>query len=396
MIYIIVIFLLLFLSFRYDINRKTRYRDESYLVVLVILIMIAGFRYRLGIDTTRYITRFYYDTPVLSELTWNDLDFGTDPLYTLFNSIVLTLGGKFYVVQLLHATFVNTLIFKYIKKHTEAIFISVFIYFIYQYAAMNMEEMRASMSLVLCLFANDCILDRKWIKGLLLYAIGCFFHASTILVMIMPLFFFLRLNKVGVCFLFSFFVLGIAIRPFINELLLFMEMGDNDVVFQKVERYSMREDHMEGHLNIFGYLSYAVICGYAILPLWFIKHDKIHGSLKRLEPLLLLFVAFSLLSMGIPIFYRYVRFYVLYYILFISEFIIFILKEDSKIKRGLVFVRALVIMFPLFFLIIKGRLNEEIWVRYHPYASVFDQELNEKREKLYSLFLGDRPVPEKY
>lgn len=188
----------MFLSFRYDINGKTRYRDESYFVVLVILILLAGLRYRLGIDTTRYITMFYYETPELDELKWSDMEFGTDPLFTVLNSVVLTLGGKFYVVQLLHATFVNTLIFKYIKKHTDTIFICVLMYFVYQNAAMNMEEMRASMSLVMCLFANDYMLDRKWVKGLLIFSVSCLFHASTVLVMVMPLFFFLRLNKLGI------------------------------------------------------------------------------------------------------------------------------------------------------------------------------------------------------
>lgn len=396
MIYYIVIVLLLCLSLRYDINKKTRYRDECYLIVLLFLILIAGLRFRLGVDTTRYITMFYYKTPELDKLTWSDLEFGTDPFFTILNSIVLTLGGKFYVVQLLHAAFVNTLIFKYIKKHTEAIFISVFIYFIYQYAAMNMEEMRASMSLVLCLFANDFMLDRKWIKGLLLYAIGCLFHASTILVMIMPLLFFLRLNKIGLGVLLSFFILGIAIRPFVNDLLMLMELGDDDLVHQKAERYANREDHMEGHTNIFGYLSSAIMFGYAIFSLWLVKNDRMHSQLRKFEPLLLLFIAFSLLSMGIPIFYRYVRFYVLYYILFIADFIVYLLREDSKVKRKLVFVRAMAFMFPLFFLILNGRLKEDIWVRYHPYTSIFDKEINEKREKFYSFCLADRPLPDKY
>ena len=142
MIYLSVLFVLLFLSLHYDINGKTKNRDFWYGVMLVVFVLIAGLRYRLGVDTANYMYRFYYRTPYLYNMTWDDLAFGTDPLYTLLNSSVLTFGGKFYVVQLLNTAFVNALIFKYIKKHTNAVFISLFIYFIWQYAAINMEEMR--------------------------------------------------------------------------------------------------------------------------------------------------------------------------------------------------------------------------------------------------------------
>ena len=51
MIYLIVIILLLLLSFRYDINGKTEGREQCYLAMLVIFILIAGLRWRLGVDT---------------------------------------------------------------------------------------------------------------------------------------------------------------------------------------------------------------------------------------------------------------------------------------------------------------------------------------------------------
>lgn len=380
---------------RYDINGKTRYRNECFYAMLVIFILIAGLRYRLGVDTTRYLTRFYYETPELHELTWDDFELGADPLYTFLNSVVLTLGGKFYVVQLLHATFVNTLFFKYIKKHTDAIFTSIFIYFIWQYALINMEEMRASMSLVICLFANDYMLEKKWIKAMLLYAIGCLFHSSTILVMVMPLFFFLRFNIFGISFLAAALVGGFVIQSFVVDYIEMIELSDT--LDNKIESYVDDESYMESGKNIKGIIVLLFPYGYSILSLMLVKTGKIESRLSKLEPLVIIFMFFAIFSIGLPIAYRYYRFYAIYYIMFVAEFMIHLFKkQEPRIGQYVIYTKALAIMFPFFFLIFKGRSTEKTWVRYHPYSSVFDQRLDQKRERVYSFYGGDRALPGKY
>ncbi len=395
MIYQIVIVILLLFVLRYDINGKTRYRNECFYAMLVIFILIAGLRYRLGVDTTRYLTRFYYETPELHELTWDDFELGADPLYTFLNSVVLTLGGKFYVVQLLHATFVNTLFFKYIKKHTDAIFTSIFIYFIWQYALINMEEMRASMSLVICLFANDYMLEKKWIKAMLLYAIGCLFHSSTILVMVMPLFFFLRFNIFGISFLAAALVGGFVIQSFVVDYIEMIELSDT--LDNKIESYVDDESYMESGKNIKGIIVLLFPYGYSILSLMLVKTGKIESRLSKLEPLVIIFMFFAIFSIGLPIAYRYYRFYAIYYIMFVAEFMIHLFKkQEPRIGQYVIYTKALAIMFPFFFLIFKGRSTEKTWVRYHPYSSVFDQRLDQKRERVYSFYGGDRALPGKY
>lgn len=395
MIYQIVIIILLIFALRYDINGKTRYRNECYLAMLVVFILIAGLRYRLGVDTTRYLTRFYYETPKLNELTWDDFELGSDPLYTLLNSVVLTLGGKFYMVQLLHAIFVNTLIFKYIKKHTDAIFISIFIFFIWQYALINMEEMRASMSLVVCLFANDYMLEKKWVKGLLLYVIGCLFHASTIIVMIMPMFFFLRLNKLGILVLLGAFFFSFVIQSYLSDYIALIEI--NDEIDAKAQSYADSENFMETNRNVFGYLSLIISCGYSVISLWYMKIGRFDTRLVKIEPQIMVYLIFAVMYIGLPIAYRFSRFYIVYNIMFVAEFMVYLFKKrEPRIGQYIVYTKALIIMFPFFFLIYKGRSAEKTWVRYHPYSSIFDQNLDEKRERVYSFYEGDRPISGKY
>lgn len=114
MIYLAVFILLLFLSFHYDICGAKGGRDAWYSVILIVFILIAGLRWRLGVDTPNYLDEFYYETPRLDLLSIEDLKL-TKPLWILLNSIVLTFFGRFYVVQLIHATFINTF-YLYFKK----------------------------------------------------------------------------------------------------------------------------------------------------------------------------------------------------------------------------------------------------------------------------------------
>ena len=165
--------------------------------MLFVFILLSGLRWRLGVDTTGYLYNFYHEYPTLNKFSLEDYSLFSSPLFVLLNSFVLTLGGRFYVVQLIHASFVNILIFKYIKKHTQYLFICLFFYAVVAYSKYNMEIMKGSMSIVICLFANDYILEKKWVKGYILYFIALLFHAQTILLFFIPFLFSLRLNIKG-------------------------------------------------------------------------------------------------------------------------------------------------------------------------------------------------------
>ena len=394
MVYLFVLLLLLILFFHYDIIGKSKYKKQWLYIVFLLFVLIAGLRYRLGVDTTRYLYHFYHDTPNLSQLTWEDLYLGKDPLFWLINSIVFSLGGRFYVVQLLHALFVNFLLFKYLKKHSEHIYTCLLLYCVYMFTAINMEEMRASMSLVVCLFANDYILDRKWVKGFSLYIIGCFFHASAVVMLIMPLFFFLRFNMFVCIALLSAFVLGYIILPFLQDYLFIMEF--NDTISEKATKHFTGDD-IEKQLNLFGYLGQLLVYIYALIPLYMMKHRKNNESLLKLEPLLMIFLLFAMISMNIGLIYRFTRFYVIYYILFASEFIANLFGYNStKLDKSLALVRSIVVTIPLFFFIAKERFEEGTWERYHPYSSVIERSVNVEREKVFSNLGGFKTSYDEY
>ena len=73
MIYILVFILLLIPVIRYDWLAKSGGESGWYYFNLVVLILLAGLRYRVGGDTLMYMS-MYDEMPAMSELKYFDFD----------------------------------------------------------------------------------------------------------------------------------------------------------------------------------------------------------------------------------------------------------------------------------------------------------------------------------
>lgn len=381
MIYIAVLILLLLLSIYYDINGKIKGKKFWYRFMLVVFILIAGLRWRLGIDTPNYIMHFYYDYPTLDDFSFEDYGLGKDPLFALINSVAKTFGGRFYIVQLIQATIVNTLIFKYIKKHSKYIFTCILFYFASFYSEYNMEIMRGSLSIVICLFANDYILDKKWLKGYLLYFLALMFHLQTLILFVLPLLFFMRLNKTGIAILVGAFlvagILNILIGDYLSLLEKVSEVGAN-----KAENYMSSGYGEQSHNLKYIIVMYIPDIFYSILSLYYIKKKDSHNPLLKLEPLLLLGVMFMIMRLNLAIAYRFVDYYRVYFLLFESELLISLLKKGNyRLDKAVICARTLIIFVPLFFYI--GFEKYRRCPQYFPYSSVIERKIDKDRELFY-------------
>ena len=377
MIYIFITILLLLLSLRYDICGKTKGRDLMYYMIMVILVMTSGLRYRLGIDTPNYINHFYHDIPTLDKLTFEDIGFVAKPLWILLNSFVITIGGRFFIVQLIQSAFVNFLLFKYIKKHTRYIFVSLFFYYILFYLSYNMVVMKAGMSIVVCLFANDYVLERKWLKGYLLYFIGALFHPQTIVIMLLPLFNYLKFNKWFVPIAIFLFFVGMELQSLLEEyLVLFEEMDDNlyDKASDVVNNEKLGgQTHNLNYLivNVFSYVFYT------IASFMFVKRHDCESNLLKFEPFLVFFVLFYIISINMNIAYRFSMYYGIYLIFFMSQ--LFMLFAKSRLlSSGVALMRSVLIVLPLVILVLYSRKNGMI--HFYPYSSVIEKRIDHTRE----------------
>lgn len=391
MIYLFVLFLLIILSIRYDINRKREGRDEWYVVILVIFIIIAGFRWRLGADTTEYLYSFYHRIPTLRYFDIDEMTPGSNPLWIFLNSVVKTLGGRFYVVQIIQAIIVNLLLFIFIKKHTEYIFTCAFFYFIWRYFNMNMQEMKASISIVLCLYGNDYILQKKWVKGYSLYLIGFFFHFSTILIFLTPLLFHLRFNLKGYSVLLLSFIVGYFLQKNYSEYIMIFELDEN--IASKAELYTDMVNRTE--MNYMNLLDKIPKLLYVVFCVLYLRNNKNDNSLTRFEPFVALGIACELVSLNVSIFYRFSHFYSIYFILFYSSCLVEIFKSKMRHSFFVSILGTAIIFLPLFFSISTYYFSR--YKMYYPYSSVFVREVNKEREKRYNIkLIRPKPVHEEY
>ena len=390
MLYIIITLSLLFFSYHFDFCGKEKNKFFWYNMIFVVLILVSGLRYRLGIDTTRYLYSFYHDTPYLWQLSWDDLGIGNDPLFKIMNSVVYTLDGRFYVVQLIHALIVNGLVFNYIKKHSPYIFTCVLLFFLWNYLAFNMEEMRASMSVAICLFANDYILERKWLKGLLLYFVGCLFHVTTIfIILLIPFLFFLKLNKLGVILLLGVYILGGIIMSIFEENIALLSFSDN--LTNKTEYYMSRDD-LSGQMgNVFYYIvSIVPFILYPIVSNIYIKKTKREVSILQIESPMMIGLLFLVLQMQIYLAYRFVNFYSIYLIIFVAWMMNSLYKNEIKLSCGVGYTMTL-LLFSYFILAMLYPYYKDVTLRqrYYPYASIFEQSIDKDRELIYSDLDGE-------
>lgn len=377
MIYLFVLFLLLCLSFRYDICGKAKYRDQWYIVILIIFILIAGLRYRIGIDTPRYMFSFYHVYPTVSKFSFEDYYIGKDPFYVLTNSVVRSLGGRFYIVQLIEAAFVNILVLNYIKKHSEYIFTCAFFYFLLSYTGIMMEAMRAGFSIAICLYANDYLKEKKWVKGYLLLLIATMFHAQTLALYVLPLFFFLRFNKRGILILFIAYIGGIILQQSLGDYVFLLE--GNEHLEGKVSTYAESDNYGKNNRNIFYFINKIILAVvYSLFTLWYSKRYSRNENLKRFEPFIMLGLMFVMVQASFVIAYRYVDYYKIYFILFYAETFICMIKRSVRLKIGLAYVKCFILFLPLMINIIHF-----FDCKYYPYSTVITKTVNKERENRY-------------
>lgn len=377
MIYLVIVLFILTLLYIYDIRGVKKNRLFWYWIVQIVLIGLAGLRYRIGTDTPNYLHRFYYEYPPLQDFLFADYPIGGDgPLFVLMNSLVISFHGKFFIVQLLQASFVILLIFRYFQKHSDYFFTCALFYFILCYVQFNFEIMRGSMSIAVCLFANDYARDKKWIKAYALYIIAFIFHAQAIILFAVPLLLFLRLDLKGVIILLSSVAGGILIQHFFGDIIGMLSLAE--AINDKATGYVDKDIYNGAGGNIFYYIVHifpALI--YGLFSLVYVKHHKGSLEILKLEPFVMLALIFLILQMNLQIISRYVDYFSVYLVMIMAECVIMIC-HSRRVKGSLSLARCAVLFFPFFFLVVyKYSLTHQ---RYLPYYSILDRKIDKERE----------------
>ena len=130
MIYLAIILYFLFLMYTHDIRRIRKNADFHFRLEAFIIILLYALRYHIGGDSFNYMDEFphYPDLTKLSRTGFVNLNW--QPGWYVLNALVKSFTDEFWIFNLLHNIFVNTIVFVTINRYSQHRFSAVLSYFV--------------------------------------------------------------------------------------------------------------------------------------------------------------------------------------------------------------------------------------------------------------------------
>lgn len=259
----------------YDIKGSKNGKSLWYVFEWFILVLIAGFRYKVGGDTYAMMDYYTYQ-PELSQLNASHfVDSRYPPLWIIFVSTIKSFSNEFWVFQLVNAIIVNTAFFLFFKKHCKYYYTCVCFYAVLLFLNYNTEIMRAALSVSIFLFAYDYLINKKWALYVLFIIIASGFHAESFLLLLFPFCHLVKnisFNGSIVVLTFLFLLLtSLDFIPAIRDMLSFNEAIQHSF-----------DVHSEGQIfsfNFNGIISYSFKLLTWLFALWIIRGDTSYNKL---------------------------------------------------------------------------------------------------------------------
>lgn len=375
MIYIIILLYIIVLNIVYPkINKSGNY---AYWFLYIILVAIAGFRYRLGVDTNSY-TIEYQSFPTLFQLKYSFFkDSKYQILWILFESSLRTITSSFYLLQFVLAAFVNYCVFIVIKKQSVNPFFTILLYYMLYYVTLNMEILRESVAISLLLLGTNFLIEKKYTKYYILAIIAFLFHQSGIILFIIPFLLKIKMSRI------NYFATIILIYIFSQAIsLIFLNYLLEYEYFNIVIKngYFNSLDSLGSTLNsqIYAHIKYVLIP----VILLFIFSNRLNEIEKKY---IFIYIIFAIIYMQLVIFYR-IRDY--FFILFLLSITNGIFEKINN--KAMTSFRKGIIIFCFLFVWLRGLYyngrnvsGSQLYLRYYPYNSIFNEDFPQSRINTY-------------
>lgn len=402
MLYIMIFLLLLLLTYRYDYCNSIKGRTLWTVIVWLILILVAGLRYRIGTDSIRYEVYFVRDYPPIYDLESSDFENSRfSPFYIILNSIVKTFTSDFMVFQFVHATIVCTTIVLFFKKNPRHFFLAMTLFCVFLYLTLLTEVLRESLAVCVFLWSWTYFKNRNWILWYAMSFIAVMFHTSAVMMFVLPLIcvpgirqlFIFGKRTIVVCVVVG--IIGVAVQMMFFKYVQAIAITEN--LAERAEVYSKSELGVS-NLNVNGIFGQIVrYIAYPVIALYYIhkahrqlNNSKESGSFDNIEAFTLMCVYIAIMSMSISIIERYTNYFMPFAILTISKFAfsdVVILSKPVRFK----FIYWLMFFLPMMFAHVhitymhsantSGTLKA--YMPYYPYSSRIEMSKDMNREKCY-------------
>lgn len=398
----------------YDVRGHKRLSSFSYWGLFLYLVVIAGFRYRIGTDSVTYEGTYEVFPTLWNIGTYNFAKLRFEPGFLLFASFARTFSPDFMWFQILHAVVVNFVIFRFIKQNTPHKFLCLSFYFVIMFLNLNTQVLRESLAVCCFLLAWPFFRQGKWLQYYLLVLLAISMHTSAIVLLFLPIltfkgirnFFVFGKKTLIICIV--IFVVGLVIESHFSAF--FSLLAVTDSIESAVGRYT-GSDYSTNVLNINGIIGLVLkSILYPCIALYFLKQRVLWGNdekrrvpdncqwgwkvkdFERWEIINVVGLYFIVFSMAIFIFHRYFNYFGLFLLTSVASWAFtFLNVKKRRFKLKFVYWVAIIIPFYLFNFQIysvglgkSGRLKE--YMIYYPYSSRLNPEVSPQREEIYRFF----------
>ncbi|MCH5214193.1 MAG: EpsG family protein [Muribaculaceae bacterium] len=404
MIYLLIFLVLLFCIYYFDYAKHSHLFSFTYWGVFVVLVLVAGLRYRIGNDSIVYENDYEAFPKIWELFSYNFSSTRYEPGFIVFSSIPRSFSSDFTWLQFFEAAVVNFVIFWFILKNTSNRFFCLTLYFVVLYLYFTTEIMREAIAVSIFLLSWPFFRDGKWLKYYLLAALATFFHTSAFFLLVLPIFwlpgvrYFFRFGYRTIFVCIGIFAVAMVIQlkfyDYVQMLALTQRMADRAHIYAKSE--------LGGKLlNFWGmgdtFLRYAL---YAVLALWLYKSKNkarhIEGKDKmraeKMEFMVLWQVYVTIIGMVLFIALRYTNYFSMFAFILMSQAYLKPIDIKDKVYRlrpmywNLVFLPFFLASFNFYLRPVNKAKTLPYYTKYYPYKHRLDPEKDSQREAIFRYY----------
>lgn len=376
MTYLIVLLTLATFALVYDVLNVREGRTVSYWGAYLILVCLAGLRYKVGGDTYNYM--YMHDLlPNLASLFSTEVGIAKlQPLWLVFSATAKSIGDDFYIFQFLHAITVNTVIFQFIQNNTRFRHTGILLYSFSLFPVFNFEILRESLAICCFLVSIRYYTNNNWIRYYLLTTLAFLFHFSAVFLYLLP---FIKTIQPRTAGLFLLFIASTLLNPVVMTALA-------STIATQLIGFALR-GYEEYNYTFFGLISIFVLYLLAPLSLTWVTQNKLkigsqYAGIARNG---------LVIAACIPlffIFYRFFNYFAILYLLMACETIHGVTRTKKFRKIKLV---VLPVLFSLSVIFYTGKYFQDTshlaastrWYNWwYPYHSIFDPVSFPLRERM--------------
>lgn len=372
MIYILFLLLTAVFAVKYDTQKDTSGKRKSFYFLLFAYVLLSGLRYKIGGDTISYMKGYETMSNLYNLSSYEVSHLRYQPLWTYFVSTCKTISSEFYVFQLIHAFISNLIIFLFIRKFSSYVFTTILCYAILNFLEFNTESLRETLAIASFLLGFKYLDEGNWIKFLFFAFLAWGFHISAIILIVSPLFYYLRWSKVSLIIYFSFILFLPSLYLKLPEYWSYFNFT-NDEISSRFEIYYNDKEYTAGlNYYILHYLRWLI---FPLLSLF--VFNKLAIVNYKYSSFVLAMVLFASLSLYSVAFYRFTNYFIPFYWILLANLFWAICNKmrlrtiDNRFFACVLYASMLIIL--VYYKQFKSYNGYTSFDRYYPYISIFEQ-----------------------